>query len=269
MIAHRPRKRFGQHFLIDELIIAKLVELIAPTSDQLIVEVGAGRGALTRALLERCGTLDAIELDRDLVAALERDCAFAGRLRLHQGDVLQFDFRTLYRENRPLRIVGNLPYNISTPLLFHLTQFSDMTADMYFMLQQEVVDRLVACCNDSSYGRLSIMAQYHFHIEKLLTVERASFNPPPQVTSAVVRLIPHPQLPYPVRDYRMFSDVVRMAFNQRRKTLRNALKDYVNKDVLLSLGIDPQARPETLHASQFAAIANQLHGEQRGDLCYR
>lgn len=253
-MTHRPRKRFGQHFLNDANIIQHIIMAIAPQADEHIVEIGPGLGALTFPLLEQDIALTAIELDRDVVAHLQKDPR-ASALNLIQADALKFDFATL---PKPLRLVGNLPYNISTPLLFHLLQYCDRITDMYFMLQKEVAERLAADVNTPAYSRLSIMAQYYCDAEILFPVPPDAFDPPPKVDSAIIRLTPHTTLPHPASDFSRFADVVRTAFNQRRKTLRNSLKTHISAEQLEQLGINPQQRPAELSLADYVCISNSL-----------
>jgi 16S rRNA (adenine1518-N6/adenine1519-N6)-dimethyltransferase len=255
-MSHQPRKRFGQNFLRDERVIYAIVAAIAPRSDEHLVEIGPGQGALTRHLLAECGRLDAVELDRDLVEYLGKQFAAESGLTIHSADAMKFDFATL-AEDGPLRIVGNLPYNISTPLLFHLFEYSFYVKDMHFMLQKEVVDRLCAEPGSKDYGRLSVMSQYYCAMEPLLEVSPESFNPPPKIMSAVVRLIPHPQPPVDI-DPATLGRVVTAAFSQRRKTLRNALSSLFTQDEILSADIDPSSRAETLSLEAFARLAHLL-----------
>lgn len=251
---HRPRKRFGQHFLHDPAIIARLVAAIAPRPGQHLVEIGPGLGALTAPLLEAVGTLDAVELDRDVVPRLQASCAGRGELRVHLADALEFDFCAL--PEHPLRVVGNLPYNISTPLLFHLLAQRSCIQDMHFMLQKEVVDRMVAEPGTPAYGRLGVMLQFHCAAERLFLIRPGAFNPPPRVDSAVVRLIPHEVPPVSVRDPNQFARVVSAAFGQRRKTLRNALKGVLSAETIAAAGVDPALRPERLDLAAFARLAD-------------
>lgn len=256
MNAIRPRKRFGQHFLHDGAMIARIVAALAPRTGQTLVEIGPGRGALTRLLLSTAGRLHAVELDRDLAAVLPQACAGLGTLSLHQADALDFDFCKLAPSGGRLRLVGNLPYNISTPLLFRLLDQSRCIEDMLFMLQREVVDRMRADPGGKDYGRLSVMIQWRCRVEKLFDVAPGAFTPPPKVASSVVRLIPHPAPIPAVRDPDRFAQVVKAAFAQRRKTLRNTLKGLVSPDTMLGVGIDPGRRAETLSLVEFAALSD-------------
>jgi len=249
------RKRFGQHFLNDPAVLARIVAAFDPKPGDTVFEIGPGRGALTRLLLERVSPLHAVELDRDLAQRLQAEYGGAG-LIVHSADALRFDFGALAPPAGRLRLVGNLPYNISTPLLFHLLDQSERIQDMLFMLQKEVVDRLAAHPGTADYGRLSVMVQWRCRVEKLFTVAPGAFNPPPKVDSAVLWLVPHDHPPVAVDDPARFAEVVRLAFNQRRKTLRNSLKETVDATTMTVLGIDPQRRPETLTLAEFASLAN-------------
>ncbi|HCA26181.1 MAG TPA: 16S rRNA (adenine(1518)-N(6)/adenine(1519)-N(6))-dimethyltransferase [Betaproteobacteria bacterium] len=252
---HIPRKRFGQHFLTDPGIIDAIVRAIAPAADDAMVEIGPGLGALTRPLLQTLDHLHAVELDRDIITRLQQRFP-PERLTIHSGDALTFDFTSL---GGRIRVVGNLPYNISTPLLFHLSGAAGQLIDLHFMLQQEVVARMVAEPATAAYGRLSVMLQYHFTMEWLFSVPPQAFRPPPKVESAIVRLIPWRPLPYPAADEALFGRVVAAAFAQRRKTLRNTLKRFLGAEDFTALGIDAGRRAETLGVAEFAAIANYLH----------
>ncbi len=256
---HRARKRFGQNFLRDERVIDNIVAAINPQLSDRMVEIGPGLGALTKPLLQHCGHLDAIELDRDIIPKLAAHCADSGRLEIHAIDVLQFDFKTIKTKNKKkLRIVGNLPYNITTPLLFHLLAQVVNIQDMHFMVQKEVAQRITARAGENNYGRLSIMIQYYCTSELLIHVEPEAFEPAPKVESAVIRLIPHVTLPWPVNDQKLFSMIVRTAFSQRRKTIRNTLKKVVTIDALEKAHIDPGVRPETITLEQYAELCNLL-----------
>lgn len=245
-MSHRPRKRFGQNFLHDQGVIERILSHVAPEPGQRLVEIGPGQGALTRGLLQRVGELDAIELDRDLLEPLRRLCAPLGTLRLHNADALAFDFRSLRTDERRLRVVGNLPYNISTPLLFHLVDQADAIEDMHFMLQKEVVERMAAGPGSKTYGRLSVMLQVSCEVTPLFDIGPESFDPPPKVDSSLVRLRPlaHPALG--ADELAGFSGFLATAFGQRRKTLRNNLKGLLDGERIGALGIDPGARTETL-----------------------
>jgi len=251
---HRPRRRFGQHFLVDQAVISAIVEAVAPQAGDLVVEIGPGLGALTRPLIERLGHLHVIEIDRDIVARLR--AAFPpGRLTVHEGDALAFDFAAL---GSGLRVVGNLPYNISTPLLFHLAESAAAIRDIHVMLQKEVVERMVAAPSSSDYGRLSVMLQYRFAMEPLVAVPPAAFRPPPKVESAVVRMVPFARLPCPARDEAALGKIVAAAFSRRRKTPRNALKRYLNAQDFTRLGLDAGLRPQDLTVQDFVRIADEI-----------
>ena len=254
---HKARKRFGQNFLHDPHVIQRIVASIRPREGQSMVEIGPGEGALTGELLSILGQLDVVELDRDLIPMLESRYSALGELRIHQADALKFDFCQLSPGAAQLRVVGNLPYNISTPLLFHLLEMSHCIQDMHFMLQKEVVERITAKPGSGQYGRLSVMMQYHCDTEMLFTVGPGAFRPAPKVDSAVVRLIPHRQPPVAV-DPEMLSQLVSRAFGQRRKTLRNNLKGVLDASAIEALGIDPGVRPERLSLEEFARLANAL-----------
>lgn len=251
---HRPRKRFGQHFLRDARVIERIVAALAPKAQHHVVEIGPGEGALTRELIGKVAHLDVVELDRDLVAQLRE--SLPETVTIHSADALKFDFCTLAASANKLHVIGNLPYNISTPLLFHLLDQAQCVGDMLFMLQKEVVDRLAAAPGGKDYGRLSVMVQYRCRVEKLFTVPPGAFQPPPKVDSAVVRLTPHTAPSVDVRDPEVFARVVQAAFSQRRKTLRNSLKGQVSAEAMTALGIDPVRRAETLSLQEFAALAN-------------
>ncbi len=255
VLTHRPRKRFGQHFLRDPDVLERIVAAIRPAPGDRWVEIGPGLGALTRPLLAAAGELDAVELDRDLLEPLRVCCAGVGTLRIHHADALKFDFAALRGTGPRLRVAGNLPYNISTPLLFHLLDQASHLHDLHFMLQQEVVERMAAGPGEEAYGRLSVMLQYRCQVEMLFAVGPESFRPPPKVRSAVVRLVPRETLPVVVRNERLFAEVVRRAFAQRRKTLRNALRGWLDIRQIEAAGVDPRARSETLDLAAFAALS--------------
>nr|WP_298410743.1 16S rRNA (adenine(1518)-N(6)/adenine(1519)-N(6))-dimethyltransferase RsmA [uncultured Halomonas sp.] len=260
--APRARKRFGQNFLRDPGIISRIVKTIAPQPDQRLIEIGPGQGALTEPLLEATGKLEVIELDRDLIPGLRVQFFNYPEFVIHEGDALTFDFAALKGDGPLLRIAGNLPYNISTPLIFHLLATRGAVADMHFMLQKEVVERLAATPGGSDWGRLSVMAQYHCRVDSLFSVPPEAFVPQPKIESAIVRMTPHTTLPHPAKDEVLFADIVREAFGQRRKTLRNNLKQRLDVATLESLGIDPGRRPQTLNVAEFVNIANHLAGER-------
>lgn len=253
------KKRFGQHFLRDASVVARIVSAFAPARDDTVVEIGPGRGALTHALLPRLARLHAIEFDRDLIAPLTAQCAALGDLRLHNADALAFDFRALApAPPRRIRVIGNLPYNISTPLLFHLFAQLDCVGDMLFMLQKEVVARIAAGPGGKDYGRLSVMTQAVCAVDALFDVPPMAFVPPPKVNSAVVRLTPHGAPPCVAARSPAFAEVVRLAFAQRRKTLRNNLRSVLADTALLKLNIDPSRRAETLTLAEFCRLAEAL-----------
>jgi 16S rRNA (adenine1518-N6/adenine1519-N6)-dimethyltransferase len=251
---HIPRKRFGQNFLIDDGIIAGIISAIMPRRSDNLVEIGPGLGALTGPLLDRLELLQVIEIDRDLIARLRQQYP-PDRLAIHEGDVLEYDFAALGQE---IRIVGNLPYNISTPLLFRFATYAGHIRDIHVMLQREVVERMVAAPGDSEFSRLSVMLQYRFDMEKIFDVPADSFDPAPKVESAVVRLTPLDPLPHPAHNETVFAEVVSRAFSQRRKTLRNTLKGMVSADQLSALGINAGARAQELSVAEFVRIAGAV-----------
>jgi len=254
---HTPRKRFGQNFLVDDGIVHAIVDAIRPRPGETVVEIGPGLGALTRPLLERLPHLHAVELDRDIVARLRKTWP-AERLTVHAGDALKFDFGALGDD---LRVVGNLPYNISSPLLFHLMTFAPHIRDLHFMLQKEVVERMVAAPGTTDYGRLSVMLQRRFHMAWLLDVPPAAFDPAPKVDSAVVRLIPKTPAEIAPLDEALFARAVATAFSQRRKTLRNTLGGLLKPADFSALGIDAGLRAEALPLADFEAIARHLSAQ--------
>ncbi|MFA6920962.1 MAG: 16S rRNA (adenine(1518)-N(6)/adenine(1519)-N(6))-dimethyltransferase RsmA [Gallionella sp.] len=257
---HKAKKKFGQNFLVDENIIADIVAAIRPEPDDNLVEIGPGLGALTRPLLKKLKHLHVVEIDRDIIARLKNDYPQGQpntRLIIHAGDALEFDLATLAA---PLRIVGNLPYNISSPLLFRFATYVDRITDMHFMLQNEVVERMVADHSTPAYGRLSVMLQYRFYMEKLLDVPPESFRPAPKVDSAIVRMIPLPASEILVKNEALFARIVSAAFGQRRKTLRNTLRSFLNEAEFERLGINPQLRAENLSVAEFAKIAGYVDG---------
>ncbi len=253
---HRARKRFGQNFLHDAGVIDRILRAIFPREGERLLEIGPGQGALTEGLVNSGAQLDVIELDKDLIPLLKLRFGLKPNFTLHEGDALQFNFATLDVEPRSLRVVGNLPYNISTPLIFHLLDQADLIRDMHFMLQKEVVERMSARPGTGHWGRLSIMVQYHCKVENLFTVGPGAFKPAPKVDSAIVRLTPHSQLPHPARDVQALDRVVREAFNQRRKTLRNTLKNLLSSEQIEAAGIDASLRPEQLELADFVRLAD-------------
>lgn len=258
MSQHVARKRFGQNFLIDQQVIADIVNAVAPKRDDCVVEIGPGLGALTDPLLKKLDHLHVVEIDRDIVARLRQRYA-PEKLTIHSGDALSFDFAAVAGAGRTLHVVGNLPYNISTPLLFHLAGFSEQVFDMHFMLQKEVVERMVAESGTTDYGRLSVMLQYRFYMDWLLDVPPECFDPAPKVDSAVVRLIPRPAVELTARDEAKFAAVVAAAFAQRRKMLRNNLKGLLDEAGFAALGIAPTSRAEDLPVETYVRIANYLN----------
>ncbi len=248
-----PRKRFGQNFLQDQNIINKIIDAIAPQSNDQMIEIGPGRGALTLPLLEKLDQLHVIEIDRDLVGWWQEK--HIANLKLHEVDALKADICSLYpgQSDKRCRIVGNLPYNISTPLLFHIFKFLPCIDDMHFMLQKEVVERITAIPGSKIYGRLSVMTQFYCQTQNLFSVSRHAFTPAPKVESSIVRLIPHSE---PTNaPLEIFAAIVKQAFSQRRKTIRNSLKTWFSAAELDALQIDPSARPETLSLDMFTLLA--------------
>jgi 16S rRNA (adenine1518-N6/adenine1519-N6)-dimethyltransferase len=253
---HIARKRFGQNFLTDDAVLHDIIRAIDPQPDDTMVEIGPGLAAMTRLLLQSLGHLHVVELDRDLVARLKKTFD-PKQLTVHEGDALKFDFASIpVAADRKLRVVGNLPYNISSPLLFHLAQIAPQVQDQHFMLQKEVVERMVAEPGGKEYGRLSVMLQWRYFMELLFVVPPTAFDPPPKVDSAIVRMIPLAD-PLPC-DERKLEQVVTKAFSQRRKVIRNCVAGMFTENDLVDAGIDPQARPETVPVEQFVALANRL-----------
>jgi len=253
-LSHRPRKRFGQHFLHDRNVIERILRSIDPRPGDRLVEIGPGQGALTWPLLQRCGTLTAIELDRDLVPMLQQESTRHGELQLINADILEFDLASLGGE-QGIRLVGNLPYNISTPLMFHVLDSVAHIADMHFMVQKEVAERIVAEPGNGHYGRLSIMLQYRCECRYLFDVQPGSFTPPPRVDSAVIRLVPRAEPEHDVGDYANFSAIVQTAFGQRRKTLSNSLRNTLSREAIAACDIDPGLRAENLSLGDFAKLS--------------
>lgn len=252
---HKARKRFGQNFLQDGSVIDRIISSINIKAPQNLVEIGPGQGALTQGLLDNNNShLDVIELDRDLIPILKTKFFNHEGLTIHEGDALEFDFTTLNKT--PLRVAGNLPYNISTPLIFHLLEHVDIIEDMHFMLQKEVVQRLCADVGNGHYGRLTVMVQYYCQTEFLFIVGPEAFDPAPKVDSAIVRLTPKKEYPVKALDIAVLESTVRQSFAMRRKTLRNNLKNIVSTEELESIGIDPTLRPERIEVNQFVKIAN-------------
>jgi 16S rRNA (adenine1518-N6/adenine1519-N6)-dimethyltransferase len=251
-MSHRPRKRFSQNFLIDESAIDAIVYAVAPRPGDRMVEIGPGLGAITRPLANAVDPLHVVEIDRDIVARLRSEFP-DGRVIIHEGDALEFDFAALGPE---LRVIGNLPYHISTPILFHLAESAAALRDIHVMLQAEVVGRMVAAPGASDYGRLSVMLQYRFDMEKVLDVPAEAFDPAPRVESAVVRMVPRASNATRAKDEKLLVQTVALAFSQRRKTLRNTLGSVLSAAEFAALGIDPQARAQTLSVDDFVRIAD-------------
>jgi len=270
-LIHKARKRFGQNFLHDQNIIQRIIQSIAVSDQQHIVEIGPGKGALTEYLVQGCAKLDVIELDRDLIPFLEKQFSACHNFQIHHADALKFDFslltetaqQALKQEPKPelnhkLRLVGNLPYNISTPLIFHLLENIHIIYDMHFMLQKEVVERLTAPPGSKTYGRLSILVQYLCHTEQLFIVHPGAFTPPPKIDSAIVQLTPRKNLSgLENATLDNLSFIARTAFSQRRKTLRNNLKNILNNEQIMQCDIDPGRRAETLSIDEFVKLTNQ------------
>lgn len=262
-LGHTARKRFGQNFLHDMNVIHNIVAAINPKKEQFLLEIGPGLGALTEPVAELVDKLTVVELDRDLAERLRHHPFLNHKLTIIEQDALRFNFRDYFEslelKGQGVRIFGNLPYNISTPLMFHLFQFHDLVTDMHFMLQKEVVKRLCAAPNSKAYGRLTIMAQYYCQVMPVLEVPPTAFKPAPKVDSAVVRLVPYKVLPHPVKDIYWLNRVTTQAFNQRRKTLRNALSSLFRVEQLDALGIDLNARAENLAIADYVRLANWLY----------
>lgn len=254
---HQARKRFGQNFLEDQAIISRIISGINPREGDRVVEIGPGLGAITEHLLEELdGKLDVVELDRDLIPVLRTKFFNYSDFTIHEADALKFDFNALCSEQTPLRVVGNLPYNISTPLIFHLLENITHLKDMHFMLQKEVVERMAAMPGDSHYGRLGIMCQYFCRVQPLFLVPPEAFSPKPKVDSAIVRLTPHSTLPHPVESIERLQNIVKHVFTKRRKTLRNAIAGVLPMEALEQLDIDAGLRPENLSLGDYAKLAN-------------
>lgn len=259
---HRPRKRFGQNFLKDEQVIHNIVSSLNIQPEDRVIEIGPGLGALTKPLLKILDRLEVIELDRDLAEKLKVFAKVQGltpQLIVHQADALKFDYSQFIHPElgmKKLRLLGNLPYNISTPLIFHLLKFCPLIQDMHFMLQQELVDRIAATPNNKHYGKLTVMLQYACKATQLFSVPKEAFYPAPKVQSAIIRLVPYESPPYPAKNLEVLREITGAAFNQRRKTLANSLKNYLSKEDFIHLDIDPSSRPEQLTVEQFVRIAN-------------
>jgi len=256
-LKHQARKRFGQNFLHDQQVIDRIIASIAPQATDLLVEIGPGQAALTRPLLESGAELHLIELDRDLVARLEDKFAGHPNITIHSCDALRADIPEM-TGHRPFRLIGNLPYNISTPLIFHVLQWNELIVDMHFMLQKEVVDRMAAAPGSRTYGRLSVMTQFRTAVIPLFDVLPESFSPVPRVCSSIVRLQPLKQPPFDAGSFANLNRVVSAAFSMRRKTLRNSLRGVLSEDQILASGINPGHRAEQLSLSEFAALARSL-----------
>ena len=258
---HRARKRFGQNFLTDRGVVSRIVDSIAPQAGQLILEIGPGQAALTDPLADSGAELHLLEIDRDLAARLRTRFITRDNVSVHEGDALKLDFGDI-SGGRPFRLVGNLPYNISTPLLFHVLKWSELVTDMHFMLQQEVVKRMAAEPGGKTWGKLSLMCQYRCDVTPLFTVPPEAFSPAPRVQSAIVRLVPHTEPPVEIADMQAFERLVGQAFSQRRKTLRNSLRGLVGPSNMEAAGIDPGTRPETLSLEQFAVLTGLIEKEE-------
>jgi 16S rRNA (adenine1518-N6/adenine1519-N6)-dimethyltransferase len=258
MTTHVVRKRLGQHFLHEAAVVGRIVQAFDPRPGDWVVEIGPGEGVLTRALAPRVAALHAVEVDRRLVARLTAEFGPYDNVVIHHADALGFDFCKALGHGRKLRLIGNLPYSISTALLFRVLEQAHCIEDMCFMLQREVVERLCATPGSKTYGRLSVMIQWRCQVQRLFNVKPGAFRPPPKVDSTIVRLRPYTVSPLPVKDDAILARLVQVAFAQRRKTLRNAIKSLLGPDQLLALGIDPRRRPETLTLGEFAELANAL-----------
>ena len=254
---HKARKRFGQNFLHDQQVINRIVDCVSPQASDLLVEIGPGQAALTRPLLESGAELHLIEIDRDLVARLEKQFSDVSNIRIHSCDALKANLPEI-TSDRPFRLIGNLPYNISTPLIFHVLQWHEKVIDMHFMLQKEVVERMAAKPGSRTYGRLSVMTQFRCEVTPLFDVLPESFSPQPRVCSSIVRLKPLQTPPADAGSFKNLERVVASAFSQRRKTLRNSLRDYLSSDQIIECGVDPGQRAEQLSLSQFASLARAL-----------
>ncbi|GGQ18254.1 16S rRNA (adenine(1518)-N(6)/adenine(1519)-N(6))-dimethyltransferase RsmA [Shewanella litoralis] len=257
-LGHTARKRFGQNFLTDQGVISSIVGAIAPDNDHVMIEIGPGLGALTEPVADTIDNLTVVELDRDLVERLQQHPILKDKLTIHQGDALQFDFSKLQQPGKKMKVFGNLPYNISTPLMFHLFEFAEQIETMHFMLQKEVVLRLSASPGTKAYGRLTVMAQYFCQVVPVLEVPPHCFTPAPKVDSAVVRLLPYEVKPWPCKDVSVLRHLCSTAFSMRRKTLRNNLKALLSDDDFASLNIDSSMRPEQISVPQYVAMANLL-----------
>ncbi|MEZ9141190.1 MULTISPECIES: 16S rRNA (adenine(1518)-N(6)/adenine(1519)-N(6))-dimethyltransferase RsmA [unclassified Shewanella] len=255
-LGHTARKRFGQNFLTDESVISRIVGAISPDNDHVMVEIGPGLGALTEPVADAVDNLTVVELDKDLVERLQNHPVLKDKLTINQGDALNFDFSQLQQDGKKMKVFGNLPYNISTPLMFHLFEFAEIIETMHFMLQKEVVLRLSASPGTKAYGRLTVMAQYFCKVVPVLEVPPESFKPAPKVDSAVVRLLPYDVKPFPCKDVNVLRHLCTTAFNMRRKTLRNNLKQMITDEEFGQLNIDSTLRPEQISVEQYVALAN-------------
>ena len=255
-LGHQAKKRFGQNFLHNDAVISDIVDAINPELGENLVEIGPGLGALTEPVIERAKKLSVVELDRDLAERLRHHPFLAPHLTIYETDALSFDFAQLATDEKPLRIFGNLPYNISTPLIFHLLTFKDKVQDMHFMLQKEVVQRMAAGPHCKAYGRLSIMTQYQCQVIPVMEIGPEAFKPAPKVDSAIVRLVPHSDIKNPVKDITALNTVCLAAFNQRRKTIRNGFKNLISVAQLEALNIDANLRPENLTLDDYIMLAN-------------
>ena len=254
---HKAKKYLGQNFLKDANTIIKIINYSGIKKDDYVIEIGPGLGALTTHILKITQKLQVIEYDKDLIPSLENICTNYGKLKICHQDVLNVDFNTLY-QGKKIKLIGNLPYNISSPLLFHLIDYNSLFTDMTFLLQKELVDKIVAAPCEKNYGRLSIILQYHFKCEGLSTIPANFFHPKPKVESRVIRLTPHTKLPYIAKDYSFFSKIVKQAFTMRRKTLKNNLKKIISLEKLQQLPIDLNLRPENLSVLDFVNLSNYI-----------
>lgn len=255
---HIPRKRFGQHFLSDQNIVHRIVAALAPKPLDHLIEIGPGQGAITVPVLRATKQLEVVELDRDLIPELDHRTQHLGRLHVYSADALEFDFASVKHDDRKLRVFGNLPYNISTPLLFHLLTFAPIISDMLFMLQKEVAERLAAKPGGEHYGRLSVMVQYNCAVEMMFDVPPGAFYPPPQVMSSIIKLIPYEKPPHVAIDEKLFATLVKQAFGQRRKTLRNSLREMMDEEMWSKVSIRSDLRPENLSVKEFVELSNVL-----------
>jgi 16S rRNA (adenine1518-N6/adenine1519-N6)-dimethyltransferase len=260
---YHARKSLGQHFLTDQNVIQHIVQALALKPGEAYVEIGPGLGALTQCVLPIVHEMTAIEFDKHIIPLLEAECAELGKLTIVQADILTVDFNAL-TAGRAVHVFGNLPYNISTPILFHLIKYLNVIKDMVFMLQEEVVERMAAHPNTKDYGRLTVMLQYYCDVQKIFSVPPEAFDPPPKVNSAVVRLVPKSNILDDDLDHNLFAHIVNVAFQQRRKTIRNSLKTVANLDVLKELGFDPMLRSENLSLNDYVALTRYLQKKDKG-----